>query len=113
MADKENQLHTLWAELKDAFKLNVNYAKFTVAEKLAVLLTTVSLAIIALAFATLILFFLSLAVVWWIAEGVGLKWAYLIMCGFYVAVFACIIAFRKQLIINPISGFISRIFFNP
>ncbi|MDE6117832.1 MAG: hypothetical protein K2J65_02715 [Duncaniella sp.] len=113
MADKENQLHMLWAELKDTFKLNVDYAKFTAAEKLTVLLTTVTLALLALILVTLIMFFLSMAIVRWIAEGVGIVWAYAIMCAFYVAVLGCIIVFRKQLIINPIAGFISRLFFNP
>ncbi len=113
MTDKENQLHTFWAELKDTFKLNVDYAKFTAAEKLTVLLTTVTFAILALVLVTLVMFFLSLAIVWWIAEGVGIVWAYAIMCAFYILVLGCVIAFRKQLIINPIAGFISRLFFNP
>lgn len=113
MAEKENQLHTFWAELKDTLKLNVDYAKFTAAEKLTVLLTTVSFAILFLVLLTLIMFFLSLAIVWWIAEGVGIVWSYAIMCAFYIVVLGSLIAFRKQLIINPIAAFISRLFFNP
>ncbi len=41
MTEKQNQIHTFWTELKETCKLNVNYAKFTAAEKLTLLLTTI------------------------------------------------------------------------
>ena len=87
MADKQNQLNTFWEELKSTLKLNVDYAKLTAAEKMTMLLTS-------------------------IATGVGIIWAYFIMCAFYVLILAAILAFRKQLIINPIARFVSRLFFN-
>lgn len=113
MTEKENQLHTFWAEMKDTFRLNVDYAKLTAAEKLTVLFTTVSIALIGLVLGSMIIFFLSLAVASWIAEGIGHVWAYFIVCGFYVVVLTLAVVFRKQLIINPIAGFISRLFFKP
>ncbi len=112
MADKENQFHTLWVELQDTFKLNVDYAKLTLAEKLTVLLSTASVALLLFVLVSLAMFFLSLAVVRWIATGVGIMWAYFIMCGFYVVVLSLIVSFRKQLIVNPIALFVSRLFFN-
>lgn len=113
MTEKENQLHTFWAEMKDTFKLNVDYAKFTAAEKMTVLFTTVSIVLVGFMLASVIIFFFSLAVASWIAEGIGHVWAYFIVCGFYVLVLTVAIVFRKQLIINPIAGFVSRLFFNP
>lgn len=112
MADKENQLHSFWIELRDTLKLNVDYAKLTAVEKLTVLFTTVALAVISLVLVTAILFFLSLAIAWWIAEGIGIAWAYCILFGFYLLLLILIIVFRKRLIINPIAGFVSRLFFN-
>lgn len=113
MPDKENQFSTFWSELRSALKLNIDYARLTAAEKLTVLLTVLSFSLLAFVLISLILFFLSLAVVRCIASGIGMIWAYFIMCGFYVLLFALAFAFRKQLIINPIARFVSRLFFNP
>ena len=113
MADKQNQIHALWAEIKESLKLNVDYAKFTAAEKVTMLLTTVTFALIAFILISLFMFFLSIAIVRCIATGVGMIWAYFIMCGFYILLLGVVIAFRKQLIVNPIARFISRLFFNP
>lgn len=110
---KQNQIHILWAEIKDALKLNVNYAKFTAAEKLTMLLTAITFVIIGFVLVSLIMFFLSIAIVRCIATGVGMIWAYFIMCAFYVVLLAIVVFFRKQLIVNPIARFVSRLFFNP
>ncbi len=112
MSDNNNQFQVLWAEMKETFKLNIDYARLTMAEKLTVLLTTVTFALIAFVLVAIVMFFLSLAIVRCIAEGVGMIWAYFIVCGFYLILLAVILAFRKQLIINPISRFVSRLFFN-
>ncbi|MBD5314303.1 MAG: hypothetical protein K2G41_03435 [Duncaniella sp.] len=113
MSEKQNQIHTLWAEMKEMLKLNVDYAKLTVAEKMTLLLTTAAFALLGFVLISLFMFFLSLAIVRCIATGVGMIWAYFIMCGFYMILLGVIIAFRKQLIINPIARFVSRLFFNP
>ena len=113
MSEKQNQIHTLWAEMKEMLKLNVDYAKLTVAEKMTLLLTTAAFALLGFVLVSLFMFFLSLAIVRCIATGVGMIWAYFIMCGFYMILLGVIIAFRKQLIINPIARFVSRLFFNP
>ncbi len=113
MSDKQNHINTLWAELKTTLKLNVDYARLTAAEKLTLLLTTVTFALIAFVMISLFLFFLSIAIVRCIATGVGMIWAYFIMCGFYMVLLGVVVAFRKQLIVNPISRFVSRLFFNP
>lgn len=110
---KQNQFHSLWAELKSTLKLNVDYARLTAAEKMTMLLTTVTLALIAFVLVSLIMFFLSIAIVRCIATGVGMIWAYFIMCAFYVVVLGVVFVLRKQLVINPIARFVSRLFFNP
>lgn len=111
--NKQNQLHSLWAEIRSTLKLNVDYARLTAAEKMTMLLTTVSFAMLAFVLISLFMFFLSIAIVRCIATGVGMIWAYFIMCGFYIVLLGVVIAFRKQLIVNPIARFVSRLFFNP
>ncbi|MCM1354809.1 MAG: hypothetical protein NC212_00205 [Staphylococcus sp.] len=111
--NKQNQIHSLWDELKSTLKLNVDYAKFTAAEKLTLLLTTLAFALLAFVLISLLMFFLSMAITRCIATGVGMIWAYFIMCGFYLVLLVVAFAFRKTLIINPIAKFVSRLFFNP
>ncbi len=113
MPDKQNQFSTFWTELRSVLKLNIDYARLTAAEKLTMLLTMLSFSLLAFVLISLIMFFLSLAIVRCIASEIGMIWAYFIMCGFYVLLFALAFAFRKQLIINPIARFVSRLFFNP
>lgn len=113
MSETSNRYQVLWSELKETFKLNVDYARLTMAEKLTVLLTTITFVSIAFVLVGIIVFFLSLAIVRCIAVGVGMIWAYIIVSAFYLLMLALLLAFRKQLIINPISRFVSRLFFNP
>ncbi|MCM1519707.1 MAG: hypothetical protein NC098_02865 [Lachnoclostridium sp.] len=113
MAEYETKLKTLWVEIKDYISLNIDYAKLTVSERMAMLLTAASLCAIVFALVSLMMFFLSMALVRWIAESTGIVGAYLIMFGFYVILLAVVVVFRKAMIINPISRFISKLFFKP
>lgn len=113
MADKRNQINSLWAEIKETFNLNVDYAKFTVAEKLTVFLTVVALAAICFVVVSFMIFFLSIALVNCLATSIGQIWAYFIMFGFYIVLLVVVFVFRKQLIVNPIARFISRLIFKP
>ncbi len=113
MSANQNQFSTMWSELRTALKLNIDYARLTAAEKLTLMLTTMAFTLLAFVLISLMMFFLSLAVVRCIATGVGLIWACFIMCGFYILLFALALVFRKQLIINPIARFVSRLFFKP
>lgn len=45
-----------------------------------------------------------------IARSTGLVGAELIMGGFYVLMLVLVIAFRRPLIVNPISRFVSKLF---
>ncbi|MDE6484220.1 MAG: hypothetical protein K2L14_02360 [Duncaniella sp.] len=111
MAESENQFRTLWAEAKNYFTLNVDYAKFTLAEKLTVFLTAASVCAVAFVLLAIMMFFVSMALVRWIAEATGMVGAYFIMTGFYVILLALVIILRKPLIINPISKFVTKLFF--
>lgn len=113
MDDKQNQFRVLWAELRETLKLNLDYARLTAAEKLTMLITTAAIAMVVFVLLSLIVFFVSLAIARWIATGVGMIWAYFIMGGFYMLLIALVLIFRKQLVVNPISRFVSRLFLNP
>ncbi|MDE6555904.1 MAG: phage holin family protein [Duncaniella sp.] len=113
MPDKtSDQLKSLFAEAKETFKLNVDYARLTAAEKLTVLFSTCVFGFIAFVLVSLMLFFLSLMIVNLISEEVGFIGAYAIMAGVYVVLMVVLILMRRQLIINPISRAVSRLLFN-
>lgn len=109
MADKENRLTTLWREIKEYFELNVEYAKLTAAEKLAVLMTAAAIAAISGVMALIVLFFISIAAVHWLSLCMSLALAYTIMAAFNLLILALILLFREKLIVDPISKFISRL----
>lgn len=113
MPDKQNRFTNIIAELKENLRLNIDYAKLTAAEKLSILLTVVTFALLGFVLVSFMVLFLSMAIVNCIAEGTGLVWGYLIVCGFYLLLLLIILLFRKKLIVNPISRFVSRLFFNP
>ncbi len=111
MAESENQFRTLWAEAKNYFTLNIDYAKFTLAEKLTVFLTAASVIAVAFVLVAIMMFFVSMALVRWIAQATGMVGAYFIMTGAYAVLFGLFFALRKPLIVNPISRFITKLFF--
>lgn len=111
MTEKGTQIKTIWEELKNYLSLNIDYARLTMSEKLTVLMTAVALCTVAFAIVTLMMFFLSMAVVRWIAISTGMIGAYFIMTGFYALLLCVAVVFRKALIINPIARFITKLFF--
>lgn len=113
MAEKETRFKTLVAELKEYVSLNVDYARLTLSEKITLLLTAVSICAIIFMLVSITMFFLSMAVVRWIANSTGIIGAYFIMCGFYMLLLVLAILLRKTLIINPISRFVTKLFFKP
>lgn len=106
----DNKFSALWHEVRQYFDLNVEYAKLTVAEKTAILLTAVATATVCGVLVVLVFFFISLAIVYWLGMVMSVALAYTIMGAFYVALLVVAIVFRRQLIINPISRFISKLF---
>ncbi|MCC8070707.1 MAG: phage holin family protein [Bacteroidales bacterium] len=104
-------LNVLWSRIKNYLTLNVEYAKLTAAEKLTRFLTVATVALSLLLLGTVLFFFLSLAIVEWIATALPIGWAYAIMGGVYLVIILIVVFFRKALIADPIARFISRLFF--
>lgn len=109
MAQTNEQMQSLWLKLKELATLKYEYTKLTVAEKSTILLSMVALGFLAMLIGIIVVFFLSLGLSHWIAESIGYVWSSLIIAGAYLLVLLLLIAFRKQLLINPISKFITRL----
>lgn len=100
---------SLWLRITELVKLYFANAKLTVTEKVARLMATVTLCAIVFVLGVLAFFFLSIALIYWIASGTGTEWAYVIMGGFYLLLILVLVIFKKQLIVNPICKFISQL----
>lgn len=105
----ENSLVTLWERIKVYSRLQLDYAKLTAADKLTMILGLVAMGLLGVLLGSVFLFFVSLAVVQFIAPYVGLGWAYMIMSGFALILIALMIVLRRTLILNPLARFISRV----
>lgn len=110
-SEKENSFTRLWQQLRSYISLNIENAKLTVAEKFTILVTAAAVSIVALMLAVIILFFATMGLAQLLGEAVGMMWAYLIMAGAYLGLLIAIILLRNVLITNPVSRFITRLFF--
>lgn len=108
--NKESAIAVLIREIKTYIELNVENVKLTAAEKTVRLLSAVAVVGIIAFFGLLALVFLSLAVGGFLAAALGVGWAFVIVCGFYLILTLCVVAFRRQLIITPVSRFVTKLF---
>lgn len=108
MADTQQPVQTLWQRLKELITLKYEYTRYTVAEKLTMILAMAALGLITLLMVMVIMFFLSVALSHCLAESVGMVWSSLIVAAIYLVILLVLIALRKQLFINPVSKFITR-----
>lgn len=109
MAENSSQLASLWLEIKDTVKLNIDYAKLTTAEKSSILLSTVAFALMAFVALSAVIFFISMGLTMLLSEATGIFGACMIMAGIYVIAIIIIYLCRKQLIVNPVARFVSHL----
>ena len=89
---------------------NIEYAKLTGAEKITVLAAAMATSVIVGVLAILIFFFISIACVHWLGMVISMALAYTIMAAVYVVLLVVAWLFRRQLIVDPIAKFISKLF---
>lgn len=112
MADdnnKQNSYNRLWETFRRFLTLKTEDLKLTAAEKATVLVSTFVVCVVITLLSTAMLLFLTFALAHWIAESIGLSWAYLIIGGFYALAIALVVVLRRQLIVDPVSRFITRV----
>lgn len=90
--------------------LQLDYARLTATEKLIVLLSTVVFSGILAIIGVIALVFISIGIGHWLSMTVAPYTAYLFVSAFYIVLIALIVVFRKQLIFNPVSRFLTRLF---
>lgn len=108
--DNQSSATALWQRLKEYLTHKIEYTRLTVSEKLTLLLAMIAIWLIVLVGVSATLFFLSIALSHLLEESVGPVWSACIVAGCYLIVLVVIFAFRKQLIVNPIARFVTRLF---
>lgn len=109
MSEDKQPLHSIYDSVKRYITYNIDYARITVTEKLAVLLSSIAFYCVAGLIVALMIIFLSLGVGHLLADTIAPIWAYVYVGGFYIVLFVLLIVFRQQLFINPITRFVSRL----
>lgn len=90
-------------------RLAITCIRLSFAEKMTVVLAVILLSAVILLIGGFALLFLTMGCVEMLCQSVDRYWSYLIVGGLYVLILSTIIVFRRQLITNPISRFISRL----
>jgi len=104
----------LFNEARKYFSLEWDYTKLTAVEKLAVLLSAPAFVAVVIIIATFALHYLFSALISVLATAMGCAWgANLIAVGILLVLLMVVFAFKKQLIVDPIARFVSKLFLKP
>ena len=104
----------LFNEARRYFSLEWDYTKLTAVEKLAVLLSATAFVAVVIIIATFALHYLFSALISVLASAMGCAWgAHLIAVALLLVLLLVVFAFKKQLIVNPIARFVSKLFLKP
>lgn len=102
-------LHASIGKLLRLVQLNIESARLGVAEKLVTFLSAAALTGVKVILGALVLVFASVGVGHLLAVSIAPHIAYLLVAAFYLLLFILLIIFRKALVIDPISRFITRL----
>lgn len=104
----------LFSEARNHFSLEWDYTKLTAVEKLAVLLSATAFVAVVIIICTFALHYLFSTLITILAEAMGCTWgANLVAVGILLVLLLVVFAFKKQLIVNPIARFVSKLFLKP
>ena len=104
----------LLAEARRFFSLEWNYTKLTAVEKMAILLSSIAFVGVVFIFCAFILQLLFSALISVLAEALGCTWgAQLIAVGILLVLLLVVFAFKRQLIVDPVARFVSKLFLKP
>ena len=107
-----DEIRSIFEQSKTWIRLEVEYAKLTIAEKLTLLMTSLILGFVCLLFGmvVLIILALSLAEVYKMLMCPAL--AYLSTAGSIVVLIGLLFIFKQPLLLNPIARLMTRVFFD-
>lgn len=113
MGVQNDDLRSSISNMKIWGKLYLENLKLLSIEKSTVLFGHAALAGVLAVLSIIAFFFISLALVFLLAQVLPLMWSFLIMGGVYVIAGVVAVIFRNTLFINPICRFMTRLFLAP
>lgn len=109
-----NSYKELWSECKKYITLQLEYLKLTAVEKVTVLLSAMTFVGIIIVLSACVIFFLSSAFVSWLDTIINCTWLANVITSIIVLILMIIVlCFKKSLIINPVTKFVTKLFLNP
>lgn len=106
-----DNLTELFKEVKNYLKLQGEYTKLDLVEKLTILLSTLTLIFFLIILGTMALFYFSFMLVYVLASATGsLIAGYAIIGGVLILIALVVYRLRKQLIFQPMVNFLARLF---
>lgn len=104
-----DEIKELFAQSINWAKLEVEYLKLTAAEKLIILVSmmVISTVILILLLPAILMFLFALAQVF--IDFMPVAVAYVCVGGIVILLLGLLVLFRKQLVINPVAKFISKV----
>ncbi|MDE6339382.1 MAG: phage holin family protein [Muribaculaceae bacterium] len=105
-----DELKDLLMQGKEWARLEVEYAKLTVAEKFTVLMSTMIIGAICLLMGVVVLIMLAFALVELFMLMMPAALAYLTVAGILCVLIGVIYLLRRPLMLNPIARFITKLF---
>lgn len=104
----------LFDSIKEHAKLEIEYSKLTLAEKMSILLSRAMIVAILLIFGAGVLLLLLWAFAKWMIALTGSLWLGVLIAAALVVLLALLVyGYRKQLIINPVTRFVTRLLLTP
>lgn len=111
MSDRStsDSFKSIYATLRRFAILHLDNARLTTAEKLTLLLTSVTYLALLLILGSMALFFITIGVGHLLSTTISQHLAYLWIALFYIALVLAVVIFKRQLILNPICRYITRL----
>ncbi len=106
----DESFQSVWHNAKTYIRLYAENMKLLSIEKSTLLLSGATLAFVLLLFVIISFFFISIGLIYALAEVIPVMWCFLIMGGLYLLLAALAFILRDSLFVNPIARFVSRLF---
>ncbi len=92
--------------------LQKEYVKLDFIEKVVRLVTVLSLIVVLIILGVTVLFYLTFAVVFWMAPATGIATAFFIVAALFMLLLILVFTFRKPLIERPLVRYLAQLLFS-
>ena len=100
--------------IKQSVKVELEYSKLTLAEKLSILLSRGIIVLVLIIFAACALFLLEWGLTHWLVQLTDSLWVgVLVSLAVLLLILIVLFGYRKQLVINPVTRFVTKLLLNP